>query len=223
MSPDELLARLGACAGQGGDASLGIMGGTFDPPHAGHLAIARLARERLGLTGVLFIPAGVPSFKRDKPVTPARHRLAMLELALRDDPSFALSRLEVDRAGVTYTADTLEELRCLCPAQTRLVFIMGGDSLHTLSHWRRAGRILELAEVAAVARARCDLSRDAAELRVLYPQARIHLLHSQAVPDVSSTHLRFCLAQGLDAQGLISEPVLRYIRAAGLYGNPSAA
>lgn len=217
MTQDELLCRLSEREGQGSGAALGIMGGTFDPPHAGHLAIARAACGQLGLDGVLFIPAGVPSFKRDKQVTPARHRLAMLGLALQGEPSFALSTLEVDRPGVTYTADTLEALRGMCPPSTRLVFIMGGDSLHTLPYWRRVERILELAEIAAVARCGCDISRDADALRALYPKPTIHLVPGEGVPDISSTRLRDLLAQGRDTHGLIDAAVLRYIRQMGLY------
>ncbi len=217
MTQAELLELLRARAEQGSGASLGIMGGTFDPPHAGHLALARVARERLGLDAVLFIPAGIPSFKRDKQVTPARHRLAMLELALQDVPYAALSSMEVRREGVTYTADTLEELRGLCPEGTRLVFIMGGDSLHTLPHWDRAGRILELAEIAAVARVGCDLAQDEAQVLERYPQARIHVICDEGVPDISSTRLRAELEGGRTAGEFLDASVLRYIRAEGLY------
>ena len=218
MTQGELLDLLRTRARQGSGASLGIMGGTFDPPHAGHLALARVARARLGLDAVLFIPAGIPSFKRDKQVTAARHRLAMLELALRAEPGFALSPMEVRREGVTYTADTLEELRDLCPEGTRLVFIMGGDSLHTLPHWARVGRVLELAEIAAVGRAGCDAAQDAARILERYPEACIHAICDEGVPDISSTRLRAQLACGDRAcEEFLDASVLRYIRAEGLY------
>ncbi len=197
-------------------AALGIMGGTFDPPHLGHLALARAARDELSLDGVLWVPAGTPSFKRDRHVTCARDRLHMLSLMLEGDASFSVSRIETDRPGVTYSVDTLEELRRIWPAPSRLVFIMGADSLRTLPHWRRASRILELAEIAVAGRAGEELTADLAAVRAFAPDACVHVLGA-APPRVSSTQLRLRLARGEDVSDLVDGRVLEYIRLHGLY------
>ena len=201
------------------NAALGVMGGTFDPPHLGHLELARAARRELGLDGVLYIPAGRPSFKRDREVTSAHHRLAMLSRMLEGEPACALSAMEVERPGITYTVDTLEELRRSWPPPARLVFILGADSLHTLPHWHCARRVLGLAEIAVAGRAGEELDRDVAALRAFEPDARVHVLDAH-VPPLSSTELRALLARGADVSGMLDPRVLDYIRAHGLYRFP---
>lgn len=192
------------------------MGGTFDPPHLGHLALARAACAELGLDAVLYVPAGNPSFKRDRAVTPAQLRLEMLRLMLADEARSYVSRMEVDRKGVTYSVDTLEELRRLWPEPARLVFIMGADSLRTLPHWRRAERVLQLAEVAVAARDGESLQADVEALMRFAPAAWLHVLRAQ-VPHVSSTQLREALVQGRDVSGMLAPVVENYIRTHGLY------
>ena len=113
----------------GQEFRLGIMGGTFDPIHYGHLVTAEQAPESLDLDAVLFMPAGSPAFKLDKPVTPAEDRYAMTVLATAANPAFLASRFEIDRAGVTYTADTLRALREFYPPQVKLYFITGADAI----------------------------------------------------------------------------------------------
>ena len=108
-------------------ARLGIMGGTFDPPHLGHLACAEEALEAFGLDAVLFVPTGRPAFKQDRPVTPGKVRLAMVAAAVAGNPAFAVSALEVERPGITYAVDTLRELREELPG-VELVFIVGADA-----------------------------------------------------------------------------------------------
>ena len=130
---------------------LGIMGGTFDPVHDAHLEIARAVADALGLARVLFIPTGNPHFKLDQHVTPALQRARMVELAIADDPRFGLDLREVERPGVTYTVDTLRELRCEYP-DTELCFIVGADSAETLVHWRGAAEIARLCVRAATSR-----------------------------------------------------------------------
>ena len=120
-------------------ARLGIMGGTFDPPHLGHLACAEEALEAFGLDAVLFVPTGRPAFKQDRPVTPGKVRLAMVAAAVAGNPAFAVSALEVERPGITYAVDTLRELREELPG-VELVFIVGADAALTLPRWRRERR-----------------------------------------------------------------------------------
>ena len=129
----------------GQEFRLGIMGGTFDPIHYGHLVTAEQARESLDLDAVLFMPAGSPAFKLDKPVTPAEDRYAMTVLATAANPAFLASRFEIDRPGVTYTADTLHALRDFYPSQVKLYFITGADAIIDIVTWHDAERIAELA------------------------------------------------------------------------------
>lgn len=194
---------------------IGIMGGTFDPVHNGHMAIASSVADQLGLDRVLFIPAGNPNFKQRQEVTPAEERVAMVELAIEADERFELDRCEVDRPGVTYTADTLEELSSRYPG-SRLYFIMGADSAITLPEWRRAEDVArmctvvvaqrsgETAEAVEEALARCPIEFDV----VYLDTPRI---------DVSSTDVRRRVAQGGSASGMTPPAIADYIAKEGLY------
>jgi len=133
----------------------GILGGTFDPPHLGHLAIAQDVLETLGLGAVLFVPAGIPPHKPDRVISPPSHRLAMVELAVAGNHAFAVSRVELERAGPSYTADTIEILRAEASgsrADDRFVVILSGESLGFLHTWHEPERLLRSAHVAAVER-----------------------------------------------------------------------
>ena len=141
----------------GQEFRLGIMGGTFDPIHYGHLVTAEQARESLDLDAVLFMPAGSPAFKLDKPVTPAEDRYAMTVLATAANPAFLASRFEIDRPGVTYTADTLHALRDFYPPQVKLYFITGADAIIDIVTWHDAERIAELATFIAATRPGFDI------------------------------------------------------------------
>uniref|UniRef100_UPI00256FD663 nicotinate (nicotinamide) nucleotide adenylyltransferase n=1 Tax=Adlercreutzia caecimuris TaxID=671266 RepID=UPI00256FD663 len=131
---------------------IGILGGTFDPVHAAHLVCAEAVGAALGLDRVVLMPAGVPSFKRDTAAASAEDRLSMADLAVADNPRLAYSGLEVERAGVTYTADTLRELRRRLPAGCEIVFIMGTDSFLTLDRWHEAASLGGLASFAVATR-----------------------------------------------------------------------
>lgn len=132
----------------------GILGGTFDPIHYAHLAIAENAREELGLAGVLFIPAGSPPHKPDRIVSAPSHRAAMVELAIADNPAFRLSRVELDRSGPSYSVDTLSQLleSDREASAERYVFIISVEALASLHTWREPRRLLELTAVAVVPR-----------------------------------------------------------------------
>ena len=121
----------------------GILGGTFDPIHTGHLILAQEVLWRLGLDEVWFIPTGLPWMKRGEPITAREHRQAMVELAIAGNPAFQLSTIEMDRPGETYTVDTLDALRAGPMAGDELLFIMGADTLHTMAQWKEPKRILE--------------------------------------------------------------------------------
>lgn len=133
---------------------MGVMGGTFDPIHLGHLTVAEQTREALDLARVLFVPAGQPPHKRDREVSPARHRVAMVELAVSDNPRFRVSRIEVDRAGPSFAVDTLAILAARADEEgrERPVFILSVEALAGFPTWRDPRMILELCRVAVVPR-----------------------------------------------------------------------
>lgn len=206
---------LGALGAGGRPVRLGIMGGTFDPIHVGHLACAEWARDRLKLDRVLFVPAGQPVFKKDRAVTPSAHRLAMCRLAVASNPAFGVSAIELERGGDTYTVDTLRELRAACSDDVELVFITGADAAATLPSWRESAELARLARFAAVTRPGFEL--DAAQ-RELLAQAGFRMSYVDAAPlDISSSDLRRRLAAGESARYLVPDEVLNYIEANGLY------
>ena len=149
---------------------MGVLGGTFDPVHYGHLHVANALRAALGLQKVIWVPAGRPPHKAGQIVSRDRDRLAMLELALADSPNDEISTVDLDRSGPSYTADTLE-LLSTAVAPGRLVFLMGEDSLRDLPAWHDPERILQLAELAVAARPGIDTDLDAIAASCLVSRA----------------------------------------------------
>ena len=222
MTESELLAHLrDVAASESRPPRLGVMGGTFDPVHVAHVAMAEASFEQLGLDGLLFLPAGNPAFKQGMVGTPAADRLRMVELAVGGRQGWAASAREVEREGVTYTVDTLEDLRRDCPPTCRLLFIVGGDALETLPFWRRSDRIAELCEVAAFERRGCD-AFERSVARAEGAGFTVHRLVAD-LPAVSSTQVRDRLTRGLGVEGLLDPEVARYIEGHGLYRERGAA
>lgn len=192
---------------------VGVVGGTFDPAHIGHLILGEQAREGLGLDEVLFIPAGQPWRKAQREVTAAEHRLAMLRLAIEDNDAFGISDIEVRREGPTYTAETLAAL-----AGERLddefYFIVGADALADLPSWHEPERIVEHAVLAVAPRELQDANT--AALGVPGIAARIRQFAMPRV-DVSSTEIRARIAAGLSIRYLVPAAVEGYIKVHGLY------
>jgi nicotinate-nucleotide adenylyltransferase len=200
--------------------SLGIFGGTFDPIHLAHLAVAERAAEALGLEEVLFIPAGQPPHKPDVEVTPADHRLAMVELAIAGNARFGVDRLEVERAGPSYTVDTLEALhdsRAASGASTDLTLILSAEAFLGLMTWREPRRVLELARVVVAPR---DGYPDAgpAFLAEHFPDLadRATFLDGPRLR-LSASELRTRAAAGLSLRYLVPDAVAAYIGDHGLY------
>ena len=131
--------------------NVGIYGGSFDPPHVGHLILAEHMAERFSLEIVWFIPSSVPPHKQDIQMTPAEHRLAMVRLAIEGNPKFAVSDREIRRAGVSYTVETLEEMHQEHPHDS-LFFLLGADNLRDFDSWRTPERILEIATLVVMTR-----------------------------------------------------------------------
>jgi len=196
---------------------LGVLGGTFDPVHNGHLAVAAEVLRELGLDEVLFVPAGNPWLKADMDISPAEHRVAMVRLAIAGTPQYSLSAIEVDRPGPTHTLDTLAELWRRLGSNDELYFVMGWDAFSKLPVWHAAGRIIQLCRLVAVPRPgarRPDLG--ALEVSIPGLSERVTLLDGPRV-DISATDIRKRVSRGLSITGLVPPAVEAYIREQGLY------
>lgn len=198
---------------------LGVLGGTFDPPHIGHLILAEEARLALGLEQVLFVPAGSPWRKAGRELSPREHRLAMVRLAVDGNPHFAVSSLEIDREGPSYTADTLAALRDQFGPETEFFFIMGADSLTDFPHWHKPQRILELARLAVAERPEPeDVSVDEslAEDLASAMRERVVWLRMPLIA-ISASAVRERVQAGLSIRYWVPPAVEEYIRQRGLY------
>ena len=202
-------------------SAVGIMGGTFDPIHLGHLVAAEEARVRFGLDRVIFVPNGAPPHKKDYEVTPAEHRYAMVVLATAANPHFEASRLELDRPGPSYTVDTMREFRRQFGVKCRLYFITGADAMLETLTWRQPEELAALCEFLAVTRPGYDLARlsEALSAEIM---ARVHVLDTPGV-EVSSTELRRRAAAGESLRYLIPPAVARYIETNRLYAGLKTA
>ena len=196
---------------------VGVIGGTFDPIHNGHLLIAEETRAELNLTQVLFVPAGQPWLKTNSPISAARHRLEMVRLAIADRAGFKLSTVDIDRPGPSYTIDTLTDLQSQFGAGARLFFILGWDSLAELPQWREPSRLVEMCRLVAVPRPGYP-PPDLNSLEAAIPgiSKRVTLLDKPKL-DISATVIRERVAQGLSIRHLVPEPVENYIKQHRLY------
>ena len=197
--------------------NIGILGGTFDPVHNGHLIVADVARAQLNLNEVLFIPAGQPWLKLERIITPAEHRLHMLRLALDDTPYFSISEIEIERSGPTYTVDTITALKEQLNAEEELFFILGQDNLMQLPQWHEASNLIELCYLVAAPRPgvkKPDLK--ALEAAIPGVTQRVMLMKQPQV-DINATDIRERVARGLSVRHLVPEPVNRYIKENRLY------
>jgi nicotinate-nucleotide adenylyltransferase len=191
---------------------LGILGGTFDPVHIGHLLLADEAREQIGLEVVLFMPAGHPWRKARPDVTPAEHRLAMLRMATEDNPAFMVSEIETSRPGPSYTGETLAAVHAENP-EAELFFILGEDALADLPNWRDPDRIVELATL-AVAR-RPSEGPSSPDVVAIAPGRELWLSMPQF--DISSSDIRERVGKGLSVRYRVPHGVDGYIREHNLY------
>ncbi len=200
---------------------VGLLGGSFDPVHNGHLQTARTALERCHLQRVVWMPGATPPHKRGRQLADAEHRLAMLRLALAPEPRFELSRLEIDRGGVSYTIDTLTTLRSVHP-DWDLWLILGMDSLRDLPTWYRATEVVDLCTVVTVARPGVAAPEDLPGLTPAQ-QARLRCHHlTERVLDLSSTEIRTRIAQRRSIRYLVPDAVATYIQAHQLYTHTAA-
>ncbi len=195
---------------------LGVYGGTFDPPHLGHLILAEAAADSLGLERVLFVPAGEPPHKRPGSVrAPAHHRLAMVERAIADNPRFALSRADLDRPGPHYTADLLALLHHQFPADD-LVFLIGADSLRDLPSWSRPAQVVALAHLGVMRRPGVSVDLAALDARIPGVAGRVLWIDAPLV-DLAASALAARIAAGYSVRYQVPDAVLAYIGEHGLY------
>jgi len=195
---------------------VGVLGGTFDPIHIAHLVMAEEAREQLGLGQVLFVPAATPPHKLDHAISPIKHRLAMVQAAIADNPYFQLSRVDVDRPGPHYSVDMVALLREQMGPDTEIFFIMGSDSLAELLTWHRPDRLIQLCQLAVMGRPACLANLGQLERLLPGITQRVHCLHMPAL-DISSTDIRERVREGRSIRYLVPSPVEAYIREHKLY------
>ena len=196
----------------------GILGGTFDPIHLGHLIIAEEVRQCLGLEEVLFIPTGEPWMKAGKCLSPAHHRINMVRLAIASNPFFRVSSIEVDRPGPTYLVDTLEALHQESDGEDELHFILGEDSLKDLPRWKQPARILELCTMVVVTRPGCQELDMGPVMALVLSSDKLIFLDGPLV-GVSGTDIRCRVALGLPTRYHVPDEVERYMFQYGLYRN----
>ena len=198
---------------------VGVLGGTFDPIHIGHLVAAEEVRAQLGLDRVVFVPAGLPPHKLTDDVSSVDHRLAMVKLAIVSNPYLTVSRVDIDRFGPCYTVDTIELLRDewgQAAGDVELYFILGSDSLADIVTWHKPERLIRLCRLAVMERPgyRVDME----ELERLLPgiTSRVHFINSPQL-DISSTDIQKRVRQGLPIKYQVPEAVADYIYQHELY------
>ena len=191
---------------------IGIFGGSFDPVHDAHVALARLALAELQLDQLLWVPAGQP-WQKDRVVTPAEHRVEMVRLAIADEPRFEVSRIEVERSGPSYTVDTVRALHALHPG-TSWHLVIGQDQYARLHTWHQWQALLGLVTLAIANRPDAPITADPQVLRVPHEAVTLPPMH------ISSTDIRGRLSQGERIDDLVPAPVARYIARHHLYQDP---
>ena len=195
--------------------NIGVLGGTFDPVHIGHLIVAEEARIKLGLREVLFVPAGQPWRKLDHNITPAVHRVEMVRRAIADNPHFKLCTLEVERPGPSYTVDTLTMLQKQLGSEASLFFILGRDTLAELPLWKEPEKLVQLCRLVVAPRLG---SKDLKHLETAIPGLLDKVIQlDMPVIGISSSEIRQRIAQGLSIRYLVPDKVAEYIAKQKLY------
>ena len=203
--------------------NIGVLGGTFDPIHIGHLVIAEEARIRIGFKEVLFVPAGQPWLKQNREITPAIHRVEMVRRAVADNPYFKLSTLEVDHPGPSYTVDTLTMLRTQLGGEANLFFMLGHDALAELPSWKEPQKLVQLCRLVVAPRpvwseAEGPGAKDLKRLEKAIPGLTDNVIQlDMPVIGISSSEIRQRMARGLSIRYLVPAAVEKYIREQRLY------
>lgn len=197
---------------------IGIMGGTFNPIHYGHLLMCEHIREEFGLEKILFVPSKIPPHKLSDEIAPTEHRLEMVRMAIEDNPYFELCDVEMKMEGPSYTVETLKVLKKEYGSEKRLYFIIGADSLVQLESWMRFREILGMVDIIVARRPDTDtglLVKTIDRMNSEY-SARIHLSEAVAL-DFSSTRIRNRVRNGFSIRYMVPGSVEKYIMEHGLY------
>jgi nicotinate-nucleotide adenylyltransferase len=206
---------------------LGLLGGSFDPPHLGHLHVARVAHDELKLDRVRLIPAAQPPHKRGRVLAADAHRLAMLEQLAAFEPWLEIDARELRRGGTSFTHDTLREIRDeIAGPGVRLFFLLGSDSLVDLPTWHRAGELISLATIVTVPRDAGSVELGLAQVRAALPAAadaiRAHVLNAEPLP-ISSSQVRARVRAGQPIEELVPRAIADYIERHELYRDARGA
>ena len=195
--------------------NIGVLGGTFDPVHIGHLVVAEEARIRLGFKEVLFVPAGQPWLKLDRNITPVVHRVEMVRRAIADNPHFKLCTIEVERPGPSYTVDTLTRLQKQLGSEASLFFIIGRDTLAELPLWKEPEKLIQLCRLVVAPRLG---SKDLKHLETSIPGLLDQVIQlDMPVIGISSSGIRQRIAQGLSIRYWVPAEVEKYITGHKIY------
>ncbi|MCH4183948.1 MAG: nicotinate-nucleotide adenylyltransferase [Eggerthellaceae bacterium] len=195
---------------------LGIMGGTFDPIHFGHLICAEQVRNECALDAVIFIPAGNPSFKQNQRIAPATDRLAMCKCAVANNSAFDVSPIEIQRSGITYSVDTLNAFRAWYPPNVDFYFIVGADAFASIEQWYRSSEIAHLAHIIAATRPGCAIDDVACQSLVSRSDFDVNYV---PIPEIaiSSSMIRHRCEQHQSIRYLVPDSVASYIDEHHLY------
>ncbi len=195
---------------------LGIFGGTFDPPHLGHLILASEARAALGLARILWVLTSIPPHKIGHEISELKDRLAMVELAILDDPAFELSRVDIDRPGPHFTLDTVRLLAGQNPG-AELVLLIGGDSLHDLPTWHQPTELVaSVAEIGVMRRPGDQIDLEALEAGISGLSAKVHYIEAPLL-EIASHEIRERVGSGQPFRYYLAPEVYQYIVRHGLY------
>ncbi len=197
--------------------NIALLGGTFDPVHVGHLAVAEIVSERLQPAQVIFVPAAMPWLKSDRIISPSADRLEMVRLGILGNPNCRLSTLEIERPGPSFTVDTLREVRARISSQDELYFIIGWDNLLDLGRWREPSEIISLCKLVAVPRIGFRVpEKSVLETIVAGLSKRVILLDKPEI-DISASIIRERVFRNLSIDNMVPSMVAEYIRQSGLY------
>lgn len=196
---------------------IGVLGGTFDPIHNGHLGIADAACRELGITQVLFVPARDPWLKERRSIAPSQDRVEMVKLAILAYPSYNISYVDLKRDGPSYTVDTLSDLRRELGLTANLYFILGMDAMEGLPDWRESERIVKMCHLVVAKRPGVNMiDLKALEQRLPGVWEKVIVIDNKLY-DINSTAIRHLVAVGHSINGLVPDAVARYIRENSLY------
>ncbi|MFH1639501.1 MAG: nicotinate-nucleotide adenylyltransferase [Chloroflexota bacterium] len=196
---------------------IGVLGGTFDPVHIGHIKLAEAVMSRLDLACILFVPAGRPYLKMGQQITPAEHRLAMVRLAVAGHTELKVATMEIDRPGPSYTVETIADLKNGLHADDEIFFIMGWDILAELPRWREPLRLIQMCRLVAVPRMGYPIPDTHSMDEAIPGLSRRVMVLGKPVINISATVIRERVARGLSIRHLVPEAVDKYIKEHGLY------